>query len=83
MKGTIDCVIGLCFGDEGKGKIVDYLANNYNVIARFGGGDNAGHTLYKDGEKIVLHNIPSGILNPNKLNIIGNGCVINPISFMN
>ena len=49
MKVTIDCVIGLCFGDEGKGKIVDYLANNYNVIARFGGGDNAGHTLYKDG----------------------------------
>lgn len=82
MKGTIDCVIGLCYGDEGKGKIVDYLAENYNVIARFGGGDNAGHTLYKDGEKIVLHNIPSGILNPNKLNIIGNGCVINPISFM-
>ena len=82
MKGTIDCVIGLCYGDEGKGKIVDYLSENYNVIARFGGGDNAGHTLYKDGEKIVLHNIPSGILNPNKLNIIGNGCVINPISFM-
>ena len=47
MKGTIDCVIGLCYGDEGKGKIVDYLANNYNVIARFGGGDNAGHTLLK------------------------------------
>ena len=78
----VDIVIGLQFGDEGKGKIVDYLADNYDVIARFGGGDNAGHTLYKDGEKIVLHNIPSGILNSDKINIIGNGCVINPISFM-
>ena len=78
----VDIVIGMQFGDEGKGKIVDYLADNYDVIARFGGGDNAGHTLYKDGEKIVLHNIPSGILNSDKINIIGNGCVINPISFM-
>lgn len=78
----VDIVIGMQFGDEGKGKIVDYLADKYDVIARFGGGDNAGHTLYKDGEKIVLHNIPSGILNSDKTNIIGNGCVINPISFM-
>ena len=80
--GSIDCVIGIQKGDEGKGKIVDYLASNYSVIARFGGGDNAGHTLYKDGQKIVLHLIPSGILNPNTLNIIGNGVVINPISFL-
>lgn len=77
----VDCVIGIAFGDEGKGKIVDYLSDNYDVIARFGGGDNAGHTLYKDGKKVTLHNIPSGILNPEKINIIGNGCVINPISF--
>lgn len=77
----VDCAIGLSFGDEGKGKIVDYLAKNYDVIARFGGGDNAGHTIYKDDQKIVLHLIPSGILNPNILNIIGNGVVINPISF--
>lgn len=77
----VDCVIGLCFGDEGKGKIVDYLAKNYDIVARFGGGDNAGHTLFRDGKKIVLHLIPSGILNEGTLNIIGNGTVINPISF--
>jgi len=77
----VDVVIGLQYGDEGKGKIVDYLAKNYDVIARFGGGDNAGHTIYKESEKIVLHLIPSGILNPNILNVIGNGVIINPISF--
>ena len=77
----VDCVLGLSFGDEGKGKIVDYLAKNYDVIARFGGGDNAGHTIYKDDKKIVLHLIPSGILNENTLNVIGNGVIINPISF--
>ena len=77
----VDVVIGLQYGDEGKGKIVDYLAKNYDVIARFSGGDNAGHTIYKDTEKIVLHLIPSGILNPNIINIIGNGVVINPIAF--
>lgn len=75
----IDVVLGLCFGDEGKGKIVDYLAKDYDVVARFNGGDNAGHTLYKDGKKIVLHLIPSGILN-DCINVIGNGVVINPIS---
>lgn len=75
----VDVVLGLCFGDEGKGKIVDYLAKDYDVVARFNGGDNAGHTLYKDGQKIVLHLIPSGILN-DCLNVIGNGVVINPIS---
>jgi adenylosuccinate synthase len=75
----IDVVLGNSFGDEGKGKIVDYLAKNYDVIARFGGGDNCGHTVYKDDQKIVLHLIPSGILN-NCTNIIGNGVVVNPIS---
>jgi adenylosuccinate synthase len=80
-KGKVDCVIGLQMGDEGKGKIVDYLAKNYDVIARFGGGDNCGHTIYKDDQKIVLHLIPSGILNDNILNVIGNGVIINPISF--
>lgn len=75
----IDVVLGNQFGDEGKGKIVDYLAENYDVIARFGGGDNCGHTVYKDDQKIVLHLIPSGILN-DCTNIIGNGVVINPIS---
>lgn len=80
-KGKVDCVIGLQMGDEGKGKIVDYLAKNYDVIARFGGGDNCGHTIYKEDQKIVLHLIPSGILNDNILNVIGNGVIINPISF--
>jgi adenylosuccinate synthase len=82
VKGKVDCLIDLAYGDCGKGKIVDFLAKEYDVIARFCGGDNCGHTVYKDGEKIVLHNIPSGILSDNIINIIGNGCVINPISFM-
>ena len=77
----VDCVLGLSYGDEGKGKIVDYLAKNYDVVARFSGGDNCGHTIYKDDKKIVLHSIPSGILNDNTLNVIGNGVIINPISF--
>lgn len=76
----IDVVIGLQFGDEGKGKIVDYLSQDYDVIARFSGGNNAGHTIYtKNDEKIVLHLIPSGILN-DCVNIIGNGVVVNPIA---
>ena len=80
-KGKVDCVIGLQMGDEGKGKIVDYLSKNYDLVARFSGGDNCGHTIYKDDQKIVLHLIPSGILNDNILNVIGNGVIINPISF--
>ena len=75
----IDVVLGLQFGDEGKGKVVDFLAKNYDVVARFSGGDNCGHTVYLDDKKIVLHLIPSGILNE-CINIIGNGVVINPIS---
>jgi adenylosuccinate synthase len=76
----IDVLLGLQFGDEGKGKIVDYLSQDYDVIARFSGGNNAGHTIYtKSGEKIVLHLIPSGILN-DCINIIGNGVVINPFA---
>lgn len=77
----VDCLVDLAYGDCGKGKMVDYLAKNYDVIARFCGGDNSGHTIYKDDQKIVLHLIPSGILNDNILNVIGNGVVINPISF--
>ena len=80
-KGKVDCVLGLSYGDEGKGKIVDYLSKNYDIVARFSGGDNCGHTIYKDNQKIVLHLIPSGILNDNILNVIGNGVIINPISF--
>jgi adenylosuccinate synthase len=75
---NVDVLIGLQWGDEGKGKIVDFLAPNYAVIARFQGGPNAGHTLVVNGEKIVLHTIPSGILHQDKINLIGNGVVINP-----
>lgn len=75
---NVDVLIGLQWGDEGKGKIVDFLSPNYEVIARFQGGPNAGHTLVVNGEKIVLHTIPSGILHQDKINLIGNGVVINP-----
>ena len=77
---AIDLVLGLQWGDEGKGKIVDVLTDNYDIVARFQGGPNAGHTLKFDGKKHVLHTIPSGIFHPNCLNLIGNGVVIDPIS---
>ena len=76
----VDVILGMQWGDEGKGKIVDYFANNYDVIARFQGGPNAGHTLYVDGKKIVLHQIPSGIFHEEKTNLIGNGVVLDPIT---
>jgi adenylosuccinate synthase len=72
----VDVILGLQWGDEGKGKIVDYFASNYDIIARFQGGPNAGHTLYVNGQKIVLHQIPSGIFHDNKINLIGNGVVL-------
>src|SRR6185503_4924742 len=72
----VDVILGLQWGDEGKGKIVDYFASGYDIIARFQGGPNAGHTLYVQGEKIVLHQIPSGIFHDNKINLIGNGVVL-------
>lgn len=75
----IDVLLGLQWGDEGKGKIVDYLANNYDVICRFQGGPNAGHTIVIDGRKHVLHTIPSGVFRENVINVIGNGVVIDPI----
>lgn len=77
----VDVLLGLQWGDEGKGKIVDFLAPNYDIIARFQGGPNAGHTLYLDDKKIVLHTIPSGVFHPNLLNVIGNGLVLDPVSF--
>ena len=80
---AIDLILGLQWGDEGKGKIVDVLTDNYDIIARFQGGPNAGHTLEFDGKKHVLHTIPSGIFHPNSLNLIGNGVVIDPISLKN
>ncbi len=76
----IDVLLGLQWGDEGKGKIVDYLAGQYEVIARFQGGPNAGHTLYIGGDKVVLHTIPSGIFHTHCLNLIGNGVVIDPVT---
>ena len=76
----VDVILGLQWGDEGKGKIVDYFANNYDVIARFQGGPNAGHTLFVDGKKVVLHQIPSGIFHEDKVNLIGNGVVLDPIT---
>ncbi len=77
----VDVLLGLQWGDEGKGKIVDVLAPQYQVVARFQGGPNAGHTLEFDGFKHVLHQIPSGIFRPEILNIIGNGVVLDPIVF--
>lgn len=77
----IDVLLGLQWGDEGKGKLIDVLAPDYDVIARFQGGPNAGHTLEFDGIKHVLHTIPSGIFREGKMNIIGNGVVIDPIIF--
>ena len=76
-----DVLLGLQWGDEGKGKIVDVLTPEYNVIARFQGGPNAGHTLIFDGKKHVLHTIPSGIFRENTLNVVGNGVVIDPVIF--
>ena len=75
----MDVLLGLQWGDEGKGKIVDVLAPQYEVVARFQGGPNAGHTLEFDGIKHVLHQIPSGIFRSQILNIIGNGVVLDPI----
>ena len=78
---AVDLLLGLQWGDEGKGKIVDVLTGDYDIIARFQGGPNAGHTLEFDGIKHVLHTIPSGIFHQNALNIVGNGVVIDPVIF--
>ncbi len=77
----VDLLLGLQWGDEGKGKIVDVLTKNYDIIARFQGGPNAGHTLIFDGNKHVLHTIPSGIFHETAINIVGNGVVIDPVIF--
>ncbi len=76
----VDVILGLQWGDEGKGKVVDYFASNYDIIARFQGGPNAGHTLYNAGKKVVLHQVPSGIFKPNTLNLIGNGVVLDAVT---
>lgn len=74
----IDILLGLQWGDEGKGKVVDALTPNYDIVARFQGGPNAGHTIEFGGKKFVLHNIPSGVLTPGCVNVIGNGVIIDP-----
>ncbi|MEX6686086.1 adenylosuccinate synthase [Danxiaibacter flavus] len=76
----VDVILGLQWGDEGKGKIVDYFAPGYDIIARFQGGPNAGHTLYVNDKKVVLHQIPSGIFHQNTMNLIGNGVVLDPVT---
>lgn len=78
----LDVVLGLQWGDEGKGKVVDVLTPRYGVIARFQGGPNAGHSLHFDGKSFVLHTIPSGIFRPDAQNIIGGGVVLDPVIFM-
>ncbi|HLO82929.1 MAG TPA: adenylosuccinate synthase [Chitinophagaceae bacterium] len=76
----VDVILGLQWGDEGKGKIVDYFAPSYDIIARFQGGPNAGHTLYVNGQKVVLHQIPSGVFHEGTINLIGNGVVLDPVT---
>ena len=79
---AVDLLLGLQWGDEGKGKIVDVITSNYDIIARFQGGPNAGHTLEFDGIKHVLRTIPSGIFHKKSINVIGNGVVIDPVVFV-
>ena len=76
---AVDLLLGLQWGDEGKGKIVDVLTTSYDIIARFQGGPNAGHTLEFEGNKHVLHTIPSGIFHDNVANVVGNGVVIDTV----
>ncbi|MBK9759763.1 MAG: adenylosuccinate synthase [Flavobacteriales bacterium] len=82
MKAKVDVLLGAQWGDEGKGKVVDVIAPDYAVIARFQGGPNAGHTLIFDGKKHVLHTIPSGVFRPGTWNLVGNGVVIDPVILM-
>lgn len=78
----VDVILGLQWGDEGKGKIVDFFAPDYDVVARFQGGPNAGHTLYVDDKKVVLHQIPSGVFHDKIINLIGNGVVLDPVTLL-
>ena len=78
---TLDVVLGLQWGDEGKGKIVDVLAGRYPAVARFQGGPNAGHSLHFDGHNFVVRSIPSGIFREGSTNIIGSGVVLDPVTF--
>ncbi|MFT7823426.1 MAG: adenylosuccinate synthase [Sulfurimonas sp.] len=82
MSVKADLIVGLQWGDEGKGKIVDHMAQTHDYVCRFAGGHNAGHTIVLDGKKYALHLIPSGVLNPNAKNIVGNGVVLSPKDFI-
>lgn len=77
LNSRVAAVLGAQWGDEGKGKLVDLLSNKFDIIARFNGGDNAGHTVVRDGVKYALHLVPCGIVTPGTLNLLGNGCVVN------
>ncbi|MBP7642477.1 MAG: adenylosuccinate synthase [Saprospiraceae bacterium] len=77
----VDVLLGLQWGDEGKGKVVDYIADQYDVVCRFQGGPNAGHTIIIGDKKFVLHTIPSGVFRSNIINVVGNGVVLDPITF--
>ena len=81
MSSKLDVVLGLQWGDEGKGKIVDVLAGRYNAVARFQGGPNAGHSLQFDGHNFVVRSIPSGIFREGSTNVIGSGVVLDPVTF--
>src|ERR1035438_3312839 len=78
----VDVILGLQWGDEGKGKIVDVFAPRYNIVARFQGGPNAGHTVEFDNKKFILHTIPSGIFHAKTMNVIGNGVIIDPYNLV-
>ncbi|HZU22178.1 MAG TPA: adenylosuccinate synthetase, partial [Terriglobales bacterium] len=75
-------VVGAQWGDEGKGKIVDVLSDNYDIVARYAGGHNAGHTVLIGGEKFVLQLVPCGVLRPGRVSVIGNGVVLDPAAFL-
>ena len=82
MRTKADLIVGIQWGDEGKGKIVDRLAGEYDMVCRSQGGHNAGHTIWVDGVKFALHLIPSGVLNPHAINVVGNGVVLSPESII-
>ncbi len=82
MRNRADLIVGLQWGDEGKGKIVDHMAQTYDYVCRFAGGHNAGHTIVVGDKKYALHLIPSGVLNPKAKNIVGNGVVLSPVDFI-
>ena len=77
LNSKLGVVLGAQWGDEGKGKLVDLISDKYDICARFNRGDNAGHTVVKDGVKYAFHLVPCGIVSPKTLNLLGNGCVVN------